>query len=91
MKTIIAVCAHGLGSGFMIELNIKKALLKLGIDAQVSHMDLSTISGTTADLFVMGKDIVASSGLPSDKVVGIKNIASSAEYEDKLAAFFTKK
>jgi len=30
---ILAVCAHGLGSSFLMEMNIKKALVKLGIEA----------------------------------------------------------
>jgi len=38
---ILAVCAHGLGSSFLMEMNIKKALVKLGIEAEVGHSDLS--------------------------------------------------
>ena len=43
---IMAVCAHGLGSSFLMEMNIKKALAKLNIEAEVAHSDLSvTASG----------------------------------------------
>ena len=51
---ILAVCAHGLGSSFLMEMNIKKALVKLGIEAEVGHSDLSITASGDADLFVMG-------------------------------------
>ena len=43
-----------------MEMNIKKALVKLGIEAEVGHSDLSITASGDADLFVMGADIVDS-------------------------------
>ena len=40
---ILAVCAHGRGSSFLTEMNIKKALVKLGIEAEVGHSDLPSL------------------------------------------------
>lgn len=57
---ILAVCAHGLGSCFLMEMNIKKALEKLVISAEVAHADFSLSSEGDADVFVMGEDIVGS-------------------------------
>lgn len=37
---IMAICGSGLGSSFMVEMNIKKVLKKLNIDAEVEHSDL---------------------------------------------------
>lgn len=34
---IMAICGSGLGSSFMVEMNIKKVLKKLNIDAEVEH------------------------------------------------------
>ena len=34
---IMAICGSGLGSSFMVEMNIKKVLKKLDIDAEVEH------------------------------------------------------
>ena len=64
---ILAVCAHGLGSSFLMEMNIKKVLAKLGIEAEVGHADFSVTSGNDADVFVMGADIAASASLPPEK------------------------
>lgn len=52
---IMAVCGSGLGSSFMMEMNIKKVLAKLGVEAEVSHTDLSSVVADDADLFVMAK------------------------------------
>lgn len=87
---ILAVCAHGLGSSFLMEMNIKKALTKLGVQAEVGHGDLSATTAADADLFVMAADIAASAALPQEKVVVMKNLVGAAEYEEKLAAFFAR-
>lgn len=60
---IMAICGSGLGSSFMVEMNIKKVLKKLNIDAEVEHSDLSSATPGAADLFVMAKDIAASARL----------------------------
>lgn len=52
---IMAICGSGLGSSFMVEMNIKKVLRKLEIDADVEHSDLSSATPGAADLFVMAK------------------------------------
>ena len=36
---IMAVCGAGLGSSFMMEMNIKKVLKKINITAEVDHSD----------------------------------------------------
>lgn len=59
---------RSLGSSFMVEMNIKKVLKKLEIDAEVEHSDLSSATPGAADLFVMAKDIAASrqrTGMPT--------------------------
>ena len=85
---IMAVCAHGLGSSFLMEMNIKKALAKLDIEAEVSHSDLSVTASGDADLFVMGADIVDSSSIDRSKVIVINNLVSADEIERKLAVYF---
>ncbi|HEB5622322.1 PTS sugar transporter subunit IIB [Mannheimia haemolytica] len=87
---IIAVCGSGLGSSFMMEMNIKKVLAKLGVEAEVSHTDLSSVVADDADLFVMAKDIAASSNVPKEKLIVVKNIVGLAEFEEKLTAYFNQ-
>lgn len=88
---IMAVCGHGIGSSFMMEMNIKKALKNIGVEAEVDHTDLASVSPTDADVFIMGQDIADSAiSLPKDKVVVVKNLVSVAEFEEKLTAHFNQ-
>ncbi|MDU8923414.1 PTS sugar transporter subunit IIB [Pasteurellaceae bacterium LIM206] len=87
---IMAVCGHGLGSSFMMEMNIKKVLKALGKEAEVSHQDLASVSERDADLFVMAADIAKSSNIPSEKIITVKNIVSVKEFEEKLTEYFNR-
>jgi phosphotransferase system, galactitol-specific IIB component len=87
---IMAVCGSGLGSSFMMEMNAKKALAKLGIEAEVNHTDLASVSVNDADVFIMASDIAESSSIPAEKIVIVKNLVSVAEFEEKLAAYFNR-
>ncbi len=90
MMKIMAVCGSGLGSSFMMEMNIKKALKNLGKDAEVNHTDLASVTLNDADLFVMASDIADSSGIPAERIIVVKNIVSVAEFEEKLSAYFNR-
>lgn len=87
---IMAVCGAGLGSSFMMEMNIKKVLKKLNITADVDHSDLGSVTTDLADVFVMGKDIAYSANLPSEKVIVINNIIDLNEVEQKVKDYFDK-
>lgn len=87
---IMAICGSGLGSSFMVEMNIKKVLKKLNIQADVEHSDLSSATPEAADLFVMAKDIAASASVPEAKLVVINNIIDINELEAQLCAWFDK-
>lgn len=87
---IMAVCGSGLGSSFLVEMNIKKVLVKIGVEAEVEHSDLSSATPGTADLFVMGKDIAESASVPEDKLVVLNNIVDMNELEEKLRKWFEK-
>ncbi|RDE66337.1 PTS sugar transporter subunit IIB [Aggregatibacter segnis] len=87
---IMAVCGSGLGSSFMMEMNAKKALAKLGIDAEVAHTDLASVTVNDADVFIMASDIAQSSSIPMEKIVIVKNLVSVSEFEEKLSAYFNR-
>ena len=78
---ILAICGSGLGSSFMVEMNIK---------ADVEHSDLSSATPGAADLFVMAKDIAASASVPETQLVVINNIIDINELEAQLRAWFDK-
>ena len=87
---IMAICGSGLGSSFMVEMNIKKVLKKMGVEAEVEHSDLSSAIPGEADLFVMAKDIAASASIPDNQLIVITNIIDINELETKLRAYFNK-
>ncbi|AIM24520.1 PTS sugar transporter subunit IIB [Melissococcus plutonius] len=56
-----AVCSSGLGSSFMVEMNIKTALNTLGIhNIEVTHYDMGSASEGLADAFFIGADLAES-------------------------------
>ena len=85
---IMAICGSGLGSSFLVEMNIKKVLKTLGIDAEVEHADLSSATPGAADLFVMARDIAASASVPPHQLLVINNIIDIKELEEKLTGYF---
>jgi PTS system ascorbate-specific IIB component len=87
---IMAVCGAGLGSSFMMEMNIKKVLKKLEVTAEVDHSDLGSVTSDLANVFIMGRDIAYSANLPSEKVIVINNIIDIKELEEKLKEYFNK-
>ncbi len=87
---IMAVCGHGLGSSFMLEMNIKKALKLIGVEAEVERADLSSATPDAADLFVIGKDLSSSITVPENKKVVLNSIIDKKELEEKLRAYFSK-
>ncbi|WP_090122904.1 PTS sugar transporter subunit IIB [Kosakonia arachidis] len=88
---IMAICGSGLGSSFMVEMNIKKVLKKLNIEAEVEHSDLSSATPGAADVFVMAKDIAASASVPESQLVVLSNIIDINELEAKISAFFANR
>ncbi|WP_312926482.1 PTS sugar transporter subunit IIB [Pseudescherichia sp.] len=87
---MMAVCGSGLGSSFMMEMNIKKVLKNLNIEADVEHSDLGSVTPDVADVFVMAKDIAYSANLPEDKIIIINNIIDLKEIEQKIRGYFEK-
>lgn len=87
---IMAVCGSGLGSSFMMEMNIKKVLKTIGVEAEVDHSDLGSVTPDVADVFVMAKDIAYSANLPEQKVIIINNIIDLKEVEQKIREYFEK-
>lgn len=60
MLKIGTVCGSGLGSSFMLEMNIQSILkdMNIGEDKiQVNHYDLGNASASLADIWVVGKDL----------------------------------
>lgn len=82
---ILVVCGHGLGSSFMVEMNVQEALKNLNApsDIEVEHSDIMTASPEMADVFICGKDLEENAERLGDVLV-LDNILDKNELEQKL-------
>jgi PTS system ascorbate-specific IIB component len=84
MKKILVVCGNGLGSSFIVEMNVKTILNELGVQAEVSHTDLTTSKSEQADLYLGSKDLVESLDDGTRTVEGLTNILDTNELKRVL-------
>ncbi|OQM44260.1 PTS lactose transporter subunit IIB [Anoxybacillus sp. UARK-01] len=87
MKKILVVCGNRLGSSFMIELNVKNALQDLGIEADVSHTDLTASKTEKADLYVSAKDLMDVLDDRTRAVAKLANIFDMQELKSVLQQY----
>ena len=82
---ILVVCGHGLGSSFMVEMNVQEVLKKLNIEQEivVEHSDIMTASPEMADLFICGRDLEENATRLGDVLI-LDNILDKQELEGKL-------
>ncbi len=79
-----AVCGSGLGSSFMVEMNIKSVLNELGInDVEVNHYDVGSAAPELADVFFVGGDL-ADSVQHLGNVVVLDSIIDMDELREKV-------
>ncbi|NHM91511.1 MULTISPECIES: PTS sugar transporter subunit IIB [Staphylococcus] len=84
---ILVVCGHGLGSSFMVEMNVQEVLKTLNVEStiDVEHSDIMTASPEMADLFICGRDLEENATRLGDVLI-LDNILDKQELEDKLTA-----
>lgn len=78
MKKVLIVCGNGLGSSFIVEMNVKKILTELGKSAEVSHTDLTSAKSETADIIISAQDIAEHLSGHSAQVFGLSNLLDNA-------------
>lgn len=88
INKIMCFCGSGLGTSFVMEMNVKKAFANLGISGvEVVHSTIDDVMPGAADLFVCSADLV-SNAEKAGKAIGIQNMVSVKEMEEKLKAAF---
>lgn len=81
---ILAVCGSGLGSSFMVEMNIMNALKEIGAaEIEVDHSDLGGAVPGSADIFIAGRDI-AMAMTHLEGVIELDNLLDKKELKVKL-------
>ena len=57
MLRIGTACGSGLGSSFMVQMNIESVLKELGVtNVEVEHYDLGGANPNDADIWIVGRD-----------------------------------
>lgn len=81
-----AVCSSGLGSSFMVEMNIQSVLNDLGVqDVEVTHFDMGSATPDAADAFFVGADL-ADSAQHLGNVIILDSIIDMDELKQKVQA-----
>lgn len=81
-----AVCGSGLGSSFMVEMNINTVLNNLNVSGiEVSHYDMGSATPELADVFFVAKDLEDSAAHLGNVVV-LDSIIDLNELTEKVTA-----
>ena len=91
MRKIVCICGSGLGSSFLVEMNVKTVLKNLGVTGiEVEHTDLGSAWPGLADLIICGQDLYDNLKRFGD-TMGLKNIIDKVELQDKLSVYLKEK
>ncbi len=88
IKKIMCFCGSGLGTSFVMEMNVKKALKNLGIEGvSVEHSTIDDVVAGAADLFVCSKDLLPNA-TKAGRAIGLNNMVAVNEIQEKLKQAF---
>lgn len=91
MRKIMCICGSGLGSSFLVEMNVQKVMKELGLpDVEVEHTDLGSAWPGIADLIICGNDLYENLERFGD-TIGLLNIMDKVELKTKLTKYLTEK
>ncbi|WP_055666575.1 PTS sugar transporter subunit IIB [Desnuesiella massiliensis] len=81
---ILVCCGSGLGSSFMIQMNVEKVLKELKVEAEVDHADLSSAMGMKADIYLGTRDITSQFNSLGGEIVSLNSMLDMNELRTKL-------
>lgn len=81
---ILAVCGFGVGTSLLLRMSIESACSQLGISAEVENVDVTSVSGLSADLIMSSAEIAGELSGISIPVVVVNNFMDLGEIKDKL-------
>jgi len=84
---ILVVCGSGLGSSFMMEINIKNILKELNLsNVEVEHTDLSSAKGMQADIYMGTRDITTQFTGFKGEIISLDNMIDKEYMKTQLVA-----
>lgn len=82
-----ALCQSGLGSSFMVQMNIQNILREENVKEEiiVEHSDVGSATPDQADYFFLDPTLEASAaGLPKDRVIILNSLVDAEELKEKV-------
>ncbi|QMS85124.1 PTS sugar transporter subunit IIB [Candidatus Xianfuyuplasma coldseepsis] len=90
MKKIVCICGNGLGSSFLLEMNVKAVLKDMGVSGvEVEHSDMGSAYQGMADVIVCAADL-ENNIKRFGETISLKNIMDKTELKEKIIAFMNK-
>lgn len=85
---IVTICGAGIGSSGILKVNAERVLARLGIDAEVTAADISSVASAAADAQVIltSAEFVEAIGKTYADVIVIENLFDTEELSRKLEA-----
>jgi len=87
---ILAVCGNGLGSSFMISINVNKVMKKIGIAGECKNFDLASAKTESADFYIGSPEIMEQLNDGKRKTIPLINVASLDEIESALQKYIVE-
>lgn len=91
MLKVLAACGSGMGSSQIIKMKITKVFKKLGIDVSIQHSSVGEAKSQASSFDVVFCSEVLKSNFKRAEdagtiVIGLKNVLSEQEIEEKVIA-----
>lgn len=86
MLKVIVACGCGMGSSQMMKMRAQEVFKKLGIEVSIHHtsIDEAKSSANDYDVIIVSAALARNFQNTKTVVIGLKNILSKAEIEEKL-------
>lgn len=88
MLKVVVACGCGMGSSQMMKMRAQEVFKKLGIEVSLHHtsVDEAKSSANSYDVIMVSEALVRNFTNTKATVIGLKNILSKAEIEEKIIA-----
>lgn len=85
---VLAACGNGMGSSQMIKMKITKVFKKLDIPVTVDHLSVGEAKSVVSsyDMVFVSESLTSNFSKASEKtkIIGLRNLLSEAEIEEKI-------
>lgn len=92
MKKILVACGCGMGSSQIIKMRATEVFKKLGVECIIYHTSLDEAQSIVNDydIAIISEAFVPKFRVTKTKVVGLKNLMSKSEMEEKVKAILAE-